>query len=121
MKITSTQWRDLWDDSIENRLVATIREHHPEAAALDDEALRAGVRQQLDRAGAYGLDSERGAASYVYAAWLLGPSFDERIPAIGQILREPAMPPARKADALLDFCRCAFHAIDRARQPAQGA
>lgn len=121
MQITSTQWRNLWEDSIETRLVALLREHHPEAAERDPAELRAGVRAQLDRAAEHGLVGERGVASFVYAAWLLGPGFDERIPVLAQILRDPALPPLRKADALLDFCRCVFHALAAARQSLKGA
>ena len=120
MKITSTQWSELWGDSIEQRLVAMIRRHHPEAAALDDGELAQGVRAQLERAADYGLDSERGAASFVYAAWLLGPGFDERVPALAQVLREPALSPLHKADALLDFCRCVFRALAVARNQLKG-
>lgn len=117
--MTRAQWNRMGQDAFDARLVAIIRRHHPGlAAAMPFADLVAAIHRQLAHARAYGLNDERSAATYVYAAWLLGEEFDRRIPAIAQILRERRMTCADKSAALGHFCTLVFRALDRAA-PAQ--
>jgi hypothetical protein len=112
MQISQRQWDRIGRVSFEQRLIGVIRNFHPgRAAALDDAQLGAEINRQLRRATAYGLADERSAATYVHAAWLLGPEFDQRIPGIRQILVDPQIPAAGKAAALNDFSHLVFAAL----------
>ncbi len=61
---------------------------------------RAELRAQQRRAAGYGLRSELDVARYVITAWLLGPDFDERFPAMREVLSAPQLAAADKADAI---------------------
>jgi hypothetical protein len=105
--MTRAQWNRMGQDAFDARLVAIIRRHHPGlAAAMPFADLVAAIHRQLAHARAYGLNDERSAATYVYAAWLLGEE------------RERRMTCADKSAALGHFCTLVFRALDRAA-PAQ--
>ena len=54
-------------------MIALIRENHPrQSADVSDAALVMETRRQTARAACHGLTDELSAATYVYAAWLLG-------------------------------------------------
>jgi hypothetical protein len=113
--MTQAQWDRMGQDAFDARMVAIIRRHHPElAAAMPFADLVAAIHRQLAHARAYGLGDERSAATFVYAAWLLGEGFDRRIPALVQILRERRMSCPDKSAALANFCVLVFRALDRA-------
>ncbi len=89
-----------------------IRECYPQqCAALDDGQLRAAIAPQIARAKGYGLTDERSVATFVNAAWLLGDRFDERIPAMAQVLRAPDLNAKTKAKAVDGFQRVVFHSL----------
>ena len=101
--------------SFESRMSALIRQNHPrQAAALDDETLANEIRRQLGRATHYEMTDELSAATYIYAAWLMGPEFDQRIPSVAQILGSPDLSALAKANALDNFIVTVFHALDGA-------
>ena len=118
-QISREQWNRLGQDSFDARMVAVLRRHHPgQAARVDFAALVGAIRRQAARARDHGLADERSAATYVHAAWLLGEEFDRRIPAVAQILGDPSMAAADKAQALADFSRLVFRALGGAPNDA---
>ncbi|WP_374438755.1 hypothetical protein [Inhella sp.] len=85
----------------ESRLAALIAQGQPEAAAeLESPEGRAMLRRQCRRAERYGLRTELELARYVITAWLMGPQFDEELPAMAEILNAPSLTPAQKAEAI---------------------
>jgi hypothetical protein len=116
LRFTHTQWRQLARDAFATRILAVLREAHPQVP-LPRDRLAAEIARQVDRAGSHGLDDEHAAARYVYAGWLLGFDFDTRIPAVAQVLAAP-LDASRKAAFLLDFARASFRALRR--DPAGG-
>ena len=118
--ITRTQWDQMGQDSFDSRLISIIRRNHPDQASRVPFAdLVAAIHRQVAKAQCYGLRDERSAATYVYAAWLLGEEFDRRIPAVAQILQERRMPAADKATALGNFSKLVFRTL--AGAPAAAA
>jgi hypothetical protein len=118
--ITRTQWDRMGQDSFDSRLVALIRRNHPEQASRVPFAdLVAAIHRQVAQAQCYGLRDERSAATYVYAAWLLGEEFDRRIPAVAQILQERRMPASDRAAAIGNFAKLVFRTL--AGAPAAAA
>jgi hypothetical protein len=110
--ISQAQWDRMGQDSFDARLIAIIRRNHPEQAARVDFAdLVGAIHRQVAKALCYGLRDERSAATYVYAAWLLGEEFDRRIPAVAQILQERRMAAAEKAAALGNFSKIVFRTL----------
>ena len=113
IQISARQWDQLGQGSFASRLIALIRERHPrQAASVTDAHFNAEIARQVVKAKAYGLSDDQSAATYVYTAWLLGPDFDARIPALRQILREPSMSAPAKAQALINFSLTVFHTLD---------
>ena len=120
--ITSEQMARMGGLAFEGRLAELIRTSYPDqCAALDAGQLRAAIRPQVAHARRHGLADERSVATFVNAAWLLGANFDERIPALAQVLGAPELTAAAKAKAkaLDDFCRAVFHALDDKRSAAR--
>jgi hypothetical protein len=110
------QWDSMGKRSFESKMTALIRKNHPQQAAdIDDAGLIAEIHRQVARAARHEMVDELSAATYVYAAWLLGPAFDERIPSLTQILRSPDMSPLAKANALNNFLLTVFHALDTSK------
>ena len=92
-------------------------------SAIDPSAERelhspAGL-SQLDaliaRARGYGLLAELDIGRFVVTAWLLGLDFDQRFPAMQEILTEPRLSPTQKADAIEQLCTTV---LDRLHQGA---
>lgn len=82
-------------------LADRFREQEPSAARLDRAELRAFVRAQVDRADGYGLDTERGAALFLIAAWHLGDGFDLRLRAGKRLIFRPGVA-AERREAMLE-------------------
>lgn len=99
--------------SFESKMIAVIRLSHPQQSAdASDPELAGEIRRQVERAARHDLTDELSVATYVYTAWLLGPSFDERIPSLAQILGSADMSAAAKVNALNNFTSAVFHALD---------
>jgi hypothetical protein len=110
--ITNEQMARMGWLAFEARLVGLVRESYPgQCAHLDDDQMRLAIRPQMARARQHGLTDERSMATFVNAAWLLGENFDERVPALAQVLAAPALTAAEKARAIDDFQRSVFHAL----------
>jgi hypothetical protein len=112
IRISSDQWASMGRARFDERMISIIRAFHPDlCASLDDGELAAMIHEQAAKATHYGLADERSAASYVYAAWLMGEEFDTRIPAVAQVLGSPALDAENKARALDDFAVAVFSAL----------
>jgi hypothetical protein len=120
--ISPDQWARMGQASFESRLVRILREQFPDqTAAFSDATLAGPIPSLVERAHGYGLKDEQSAALFVLNGFMLGPRFDERIPAIAQILDEPTLSPGTKADALTNFTTTLFHELDLAAEGARGA
>jgi hypothetical protein len=112
LQISKSQWETLGQSSFDERLVAILREHHPEQVkAMPFPDLMRAIHRQTARARVYGLNDERSVAQYVYTSWLMGEEFDRRIPSINQILRDRRMTSIQKSDALSHFSQLVFGAL----------
>ena len=58
----------------------------------------------IARARGYGLLAELDIGRFIVTAWLLGPDFDQRFPAMREILTESRLSPTQKADAIERLC-----------------
>lgn len=58
------------------------------------------LRDQIAACRRHGLSSELDLARYVITAWLLGPDFDTRFPAMAEVLASDRLTPSQKAQAL---------------------
>ncbi len=61
---------------------------------------RGVLQAQYDKALTYGFRSELDVGRYLITAWLLGVDFDQRFPAISEILATSTLTPSQKADAI---------------------
>jgi hypothetical protein len=119
--ISRQQWDRMGRASFQSRLVRILRDQFPvQTAAFTDATLAAPIPSLVERAHGYGLKDEQSAALFVLNAFLLGPHFDQRIPAIAQILNEPTLSPGTKADALTNFSTMVFHELGQAAAAAGG-
>jgi hypothetical protein len=101
LQVNQQQLRGIGTARFEQRLVQLLVETAPEASGSINtpEGLRV-LREQIDRARAYGFNSELDLARYAITAWLLGTKFDSRIPAYSEILRNPTLTPTQKSEAI---------------------
>lgn len=79
---------------------------------LDTPAGQFALRGQIRRARGYGLTSELDIARYVVTAWCLGTDFDQRFPAMAQILGS-SLTPAHKAEGIERVCITVLSALAR--------
>lgn len=101
---------------LEDRLIALLTDSEPEAAAvLAEPEGRAELHRQCERARGYGLENDHDLARYVIAAWLMGTDFDERIPAMADVLGSVDLHGSEKAQAIEQICTAIFQAL--AREP----
>ncbi len=119
ISFTQGQFDQLGRSDFSSRMVAILREQFPDqTAAFTDEQLAAPIPELVSRAGGYGLTDEQSAAIFVLNTWLLGRDFDQRIPALKQILEEKQLSPGTKADALTNFSVTVFHELEQAKGAA---
>jgi hypothetical protein len=119
ISISPAQWERLGQSDFTSRMVAVLREQFPEqTAASTNEQLAAPIPALVSRAATYGLVDEQSAAIFVLNTWLLGPDFDQRIPALRQILEEKQLSPGTKADALTNFSITVFHELEQVQGAA---
>ena len=116
ISLSPAQWQQLGQRDFASRLVAVLREQFPDQTrGSTDAQLSSPIPELVERAGRYGLVDEQSAALFVFNAWLLGPDFDQRVPALQQILVDPKLSPGTKADALTNFSATVFHELEQAR------
>ena len=91
----------LTDRRFEQRLIQLLSQSDPAAGLVfrAPEGL-AELRLQCAKAWRYGMQAELDVARYVVTAWLLGPDFDERFPAMAEILGSDRITAAQKAEAI---------------------
>jgi hypothetical protein len=105
MQLNAQQMQTMAESNFENRLVETIARDRPEAkAALTSVDGKQVLREQVALARGYGLASELDVARFVITAWLLGPGFDTKFPAMNQVLTAPQLPPEQKSDFIERIC-----------------
>ena len=104
LHFSSAQLDQLADSRLESHLKAFLL-----AGAADPEATRAELASpegtamlwhQVARARNHGLSAELDIARYVIAAWLLGPEFDTRLPAMAQVLANGRLTAAQRAETV---------------------
>lgn len=101
MKISQAQLDSMGEERFLNRMVDILAEDDPSAPkTLNTPEGRSVLRQQYEKAQAYGLVTELDAARYIITAWTLGIDFDTRFPAMREILTAPNLTPSQKADAI---------------------
>lgn len=119
ISISQRQWDRLGQGDFASRMVAILREHYPDqTAGFSGEQLASFIPALVTRAAGYGLVDEQSAAVFVLNTWLLGPDFDQRIPALQQILSSTQLSSGTKADALTNFAMTVFHELEQARGAA---
>jgi hypothetical protein len=102
--LTQAQLDTLGEQSFVDRFRALLRETYPEQArtiparALDDE-----IRRQVRVAAGYGIVSEQAAAVFLMTAWILGPGFDTKYPAVSTQLKSGRLDEQQKARWLESF------------------
>ena len=111
--ISKAQWASLGERNFERRVAELIRTQYPaQAADVSDAEMRAFTARQASTARRYGLDDELSAMTLVLTAFLLGEGYDERIPALAQVLGAPELSAATKAQALTDFTLAVFGTLE---------
>lgn len=97
MRVTPTQFASAAASRFERKLIDLLadgREDVLRSLCSDDGLVQ--IRSQVNHARNYGLTAEAHLASYVVTAWLFGPDFDERIPAMNEVLTSASLTPAAK-------------------------
>ena len=108
-RISAEQLESSSNRRFEQTLTQIICQHTPDGkGAVDTPAGQKILEQQIQKARSYGMRSELEIANYVIAAWLLGPDFDHRFPAMSEILHADTLPPLKKAEALEKVCMVLF-------------
>ncbi|HEX7688056.1 MAG TPA: hypothetical protein VF453_10130 [Burkholderiaceae bacterium] len=119
ISISQGQWDQLGRIDFESRMVGVLRKQFPEqTAAFTDRQLAEPMPALVARAAGYGLVDEQSAAIFVLNTWLLGPDFDQRVPALRQILNDKQLSPGTKADALTNFSITVFHELEQTKGAA---
>src|SRR5262245_29415612 len=84
----------------EERAAAQLREHFPaEVGAMPPDRLRAYIRRCVERAGAFGLESEQAVMCFAHLPLLLGEDFERqsRWAFVPQVLRQEQHDPNDRA------------------------
>jgi len=87
----------------EDRMRARLGERFPEKCkALGEEAVRASIRDGIDRAAAYGVNIEADVARYIELMYRFSPDFDTgpALPWAAEILKNPRLGSHPKMDQL---------------------
>lgn len=116
LSFQSAQFDDLARCRFESRLTAVIVETCPGAKGqIDTPEGQQMLRRQCQRASRYGLVAELDVARYVVTAWLLGTDFDERFPAMAEILNSESLRPAQKAETIELVCTAVLAELAQGR------
>lgn len=121
LNLSDRQMRRLGQSRFVERLRPILREHCTMATeGQDDAALDSRILALARRAERWGLVDEQSAALFVATGFQLGDGFDERLPAMRQVLGSD-LPAHSKAQALQDFSFTVLGAlaggiVDEARQ-----
>lgn len=89
--------------SFSRRVAEFLRARYPGARESGITRLIEEVSPLVDKAVAYGLDTERDAAAYVVTAVYLGRNFDQSLPSARAILIRPEVPGFVKARELSEL------------------
>lgn len=100
-------------DRFVDGLVEFLREEFEDARRERPDDLKPPVREQIEKARSYGLESKEQIATYVTAAWLLGPEFDAEFPAARDVLTSSAYTPDEKSDWLAEWVERMFYELGR--------
>jgi len=94
----------LGERSFAQRFREVLVEAYPaRAGRIPPSELEAQILKQARNAEEYGLLSEQPVATFVMTAWLLGPDFDEKIPAVQEQLSSNRLTENEKAEWLERF------------------
>jgi len=101
LTLSGRQVETLGVDGFLRKMVRILSQSDPKAGpVLGTAEGKQALRQQYDRARAYGLETERDLGRYILTAWTMGIDFDRRFPAMAQILNDPALTPTERAEAV---------------------
>jgi len=107
---------DVLADDLEKRfhtrLIDYLKKHFPAAGQAPPASMRATVKEQIAKARSYRLTTERQIATYVIAAWLMGPDFDTKFTAIREILTS-SKTAEQKSKWLADTTKNVFRQIKK--------
>ena len=84
------------EDEFVRRLSSFLRGEFPEAREMPATELELSIKNQVTRAGSYGLDYEDQIATYTLTAWQLGEDFDTQFPAARHMLKSLNYTPEEK-------------------------
>ena len=70
------------------RLIEFLAVDFPEMRQAPHRQMIGFVRQQIERARSYGLETERDLATYAAVAWVMGADFDTAYPYVQQVLQD---------------------------------
>jgi hypothetical protein len=101
LRFSSSQVDNIAVSNFLQRMVSIVATSDANAPAhLDTPEGKKTLRQQFEKGASYGLESELDLGRYIITAWLLGPDFDTRYPAIQEILTHKSMDPSQKMEAI---------------------
>lgn len=86
-----------------DRTTLFLQAEFPDARRATRASLKPAVAEQIERARKHGFTTEVQLVTYVVTAWLLGPTFDEDMPAVQQALASRHMSPGDKATWLSEY------------------
>lgn len=105
LTLKSDQVSEIAQHSFEHRLVEVLAAGDQSAfVELSSPSGLVALREVLARAEGHGLTTELELTQFAIAAWHLGADFDERFPAMDEILADPALSPAERAEAIEQVC-----------------
>lgn len=105
LSIQPDQFDSLAEHRFEQRLIGLLQTN--DESAVEFFATHQGrhdLRRQVAQAREYGMYSELDIARYVITAWKLGADFDDRFPAMSEILAADRLTPSQKAETLEAIC-----------------
>ena len=116
MQFDAAQMDRLAELHLRERLIDALCSVEPDAEA----ELRSpsGLRQLdtlMARARRHGLSAELDIGRFIVTAWLLGPDFNTRFPAMREILAEPRLSPTQKMDAVEALTTTVLNSLHQGR------
>jgi hypothetical protein len=113
LTLSAQQLAILGEQSFVDRFRSLLRETFPEEThAIPNREMDTRILTEVHNAADYGLVSEQSAATFVMAAWLLGPGFDTKFPAVNDRLTSPRLSEAQKASWLEAFSISLLKALE---------